>query len=67
MSALSQFEGARIERITLAREDDLPSAVGMSLRLKDGSDRTLEVYTVVGTDDVLHVRIDGLYVPPDDL
>ena len=67
IGALEQFEGATIERINLTREDGLPSSVGMTLRLKDGSDRSLEVYTLECTAGVLHVRVDGMFVPPEEL
>lgn len=66
--AIEQFEGATIESIGITRggHDGLPLSLGMTLRLKDGSTRDLEAYTL-SVAHVLHFRVDGQYVPPDEL
>ena len=69
MSALSQFEGATIEtlrRVPVGTPAGDAAGIGFVLRLADGSERTLELYTLTRTLE-LHVRIDGMYVPPEDL
>lgn len=66
-TVLEQFAGATIERIGLTRDGRFPSSLAMTLRLKDGSDRTLEIYTLEDTESVLHVRVDGQFVPPEEL
>lgn len=59
---LSQFKGATITSIRHTEQ-----AVVMSVAMAPGSyhpDRDLEVYTL---SSALHVRIDGMYVPKDEL
>lgn len=68
MSDLQQFVGATIERVTVSpvgTPGDDGHSIGLSLRLTDGSWRGLELYTL--GDHALHVRIDGMYVPPEEL
>jgi len=64
--ALEQFEGATIEKIGITRggHERLPLFYfWMTLRLKDGSTRDLRAYTT----SVLHFRVDGQYVAPEEL
>lgn len=68
IGAIEQFEGATVEKIGIKRggEDDLPLSFFMELRLKDGSTRDLEAYTL-SVSHVLFFRVDGMYVPPEEL
>ena len=66
--AIEQFEGATVESIGIRRAGraKLPVALVMTLRLKDGSTRDLQAYTL-SVADVIHFRVDGQYVPPEEL
>ena len=62
MNDLQQFVGGTIQSITR----DGNRSVSMVIRLPDGNWRDLTVYEPhdVGT---VSVRIDGMYVPPEEL
>lgn len=62
MKDLQQFIGAKIERAQATQSDP---AVVLWLRMADGSQRDLAIYALNG--QLLHVRIDGMYVPPEEL
>ena len=66
--AIEQFEGATVESIGIGRSgrERLPDSLYMTLRLKDGSTRDLQAYTL-SVADVLHFCVDGMYVPPEEL
>lgn len=61
MSMLSQFDGAKIQRITWD-----PRCTSFDLELADGSTRTLCCYAVFD-DEQVAIRIDGQFVPPEEL
>lgn len=67
MSTLGQFDGATLvglNRVVAGRERHMVGVV-MTFRLPDGSSRDLDFYTL--STDEIHVRIDGMYVPTDEL
>jgi hypothetical protein len=61
MSALQQFVGARVEKIRLIDDEDFV----LTLVLPDGTERHLAVYNPFG--ETLNVRIDGQFVPSEEL
>ncbi len=61
MRKLGQFEGAKIQRIQWD-----PSCTSFDLELVDGSTRTLCCYAVFD-DERVAIRIDGMFVPPEEL
>lgn len=67
--AIEQFKGATVEAIGITHRggrDGHALSLGMRLRLKDGSTRDLEAYTL-SVGHVIHFRVDGMYVPPEEL
>lgn len=63
--ALQQFVGAVVTSVR--RNSD---AVCFSVKMPEGSWHTyrdLEIYLIEGCDGSLFVRIDGMYVPEDEL
>jgi hypothetical protein len=61
MNALDQFLGARI--VSIGTVDG--EALAFTLVLPDGSERTLAVYHPFHED--IAVRIDGMFVPAEEL
>jgi hypothetical protein len=61
MKALQQFVGAKVTEIG-ASDDE---SVWFTFELPDGTERTLSVYNAY--HEPVAVRIDGMFVPPEEL
>jgi hypothetical protein len=58
---LEQFVGATVVSIKLIDDEYFV----VTLRLPDGEERDLSVYNAYG--ELLSVRIDGMFVPPEEV
>ena len=70
MNDLAQFNGATVVRVQHQNVDDRTETIHLEMRLPDGSTRDLTFYAISpGYDDPqgVCVRIDGMYVPPEEL
>lgn len=66
---LQQFMGATVLRIAMNLEDGLAKSFYLELRLPDDSTRDIQVYCIEPGSEPFNlcVRIDGMYVPDNEL
>lgn len=68
--AMQQFVGAVIEAVSATERGAITPEVSFQLRLRDGSTRDLDLYAIgpaYEDESGVSVRIDGQYVPSEEL